>query len=75
MQILLRDDKFWVGFAGDRDRKQDAQRWCWENWGPEWGEIKEFSPLAHRTTNEIQFNCYFSFHQLAHANWFALKWG
>jgi hypothetical protein len=68
MSIQLKNDKYWVGFLGDRDRKQAAQKWCWENWGPEWGEIRDAWP------HNLDHNYHFVFHQLAHANWFHLKW-
>ena len=67
--IQIKDDKFWVEFSGDRERRQEALKWCWENWGSAWGEIRDAWP----SNNSADFH--FVFHRSDHATWFHLKYG
>lgn len=46
-----------------RDERAELVKWCFDNWGPSWGEV------------DTQLDTtVFIFPRLAHANWFMLKW-
>lgn len=64
MQMTKKHDKYWIdcGCATPYWTNR-CRKWCWENWGPEWGDID--TKLDHTI---------FIFHREAHASWFMLKW-
>ena len=64
MNLTQQNDKWHVDAGRLEVRLRDGIiAWCFANWGGGWGEV---DTRLDRTV--------FIFHQLAHANWFMLKW-
>ena len=65
MKLILerRNDKWYIDCGRcTREWTLDTQRWCFECWGPGWGDID--TKFDHTI---------FIFPQLMQANWFMLK--
>lgn len=64
MKVTITNDRWYVDCGRcTREWTAQAQRWCWENWGPGWGDID--TQLDHTI---------FIFYRVSHATWFVLRW-
>lgn len=64
MKVTRSNDKWYVDCGKvTRDWTANSIRWCYEQWGPGWGDHD--TKLDHTI---------FIFHRLDHATWFILRW-
>jgi hypothetical protein len=62
------NDKYQLIWFCHVEDAQSAIKWCYDNWGNDWGRVHVGIPDRVGFAENI-----FLFHQLSHANWFKLK--
>jgi hypothetical protein len=65
MKLIRKNDKWYIDCGRvTREWRAECQRWCWETWGADWGDVD--TTLDHTI---------FIFKRTDHASWFVLRWG